>query len=649
MTEPAPDTVDLGFLGPFEASRGGLRIALSSRKAQVLLALLAVEPQGVSRDKVAALLWGAQSQSRARHNVRQSLSKIKASLGDLIRSEGEILKLDPARCITDVQEFRSWTVAENAVSLAKCLDLNRGGFLEGVSSHEPELDDWLRATRDRMERDTCAAIDRLVDLLLAGRQFEQAIARLTTRLEIEPACELAYRHLMRIYASTGRRSDALREYQSCRDALARELNASTSPETDALYREILDTEVSRPPSQSEQHRIDAIISSEDKPKVAVLPFENLSIDSTDYFVDGITEDIITALSRFHALHVIARGSSFVYKGQSMADDEVAEALGARYLVRGSMQKSGNRIRINVQLLDGPGGLNVWAQRYDRELTDLFEIQDEITATVASTLAGRVEARQLDRVRKVPEERLDAYDLLLRGKDHHHRFTPEDCAQCIDLFDHAIGKDPEYALAHAWLACGLGQAMVFELDDHESLLERSQAAAETGLALDETDSECHRVLAQVHLLHGDLARAMQHQERALFLNPNDDRSVCAMGEILTFLGQPDQGERWVRKSMTLNPYYPQRYLTHLARALLHQARYIEALDLIAQIGRPRRDDLAYAVVANLHAGSQMAIDTSVNQLRVTAPTFNAEEFLASQFYKRPEDRTLILEALKQADL
>jgi adenylate cyclase len=218
-----------------------------------------------------------------------------------------------------------------------------------------------------------------------------------------------------------------------------------------------------------------------------------------------------------------------------------------------------------------------------------------------------------------------------------------------MFGRAIKKDPTYAVAHAWLACGLGQAMVWGLDDHAKLVDRSQAAAERGLELDENDSECHRVLAQVFLTRGDLQRSLQHQERAFFLNPNDDRSVCSMGEILTFAGRPQEAEEWIRQSLRLNPYHPQRYWTHLARALLHLERFAEALGILDRIGRPRIDDLAYSVVASIRIGEPSDIERTFNALLIAFPDFDADSFVNGLPYERAQDKDLVQSALEAANL
>lgn len=640
--------LEIKVLGPFTMSGfDGAAVSMTMRKAQGLLAYLAVEEQA-SRDCIANLFWGDHREDRARHNVRQALSKIRGVCGHVIESRGDLLQLDSEYCSVDAVEFLQLAGDDERASLERCLELYTGDLLEGALPKESEFERWLLQARERLRQSACDVMDRYVRLLIADDEYEPAVTLLNRRLAMDPACEPAHRNLMTILARTGRRSEALRQYHTCVEALRRELGVEPAAETRALYDQL---------SGAGQHSAGenraaptAIPSPEsDTPRIAVLPFDNLSSDSDDYFVDGITEDIITALSRFHSLHVIARGSCFMYKGKTAPDEEIAEALGAKYLVRGSVWRSEDRVRLSVQLLDGPAGLTIWGDRFDLAMTDVFRVQDEITATVVSTLAGRVEASQIERARKASAQRLEAYDYLLRGKDHHHRFTADDCAVCIDMFGHAIEHDPDYAVAHAWLACGLGQAMVWDLDDHAALVDRAQAAAERGLELDENESECHRILAQVHLTRGNLSRALKHQERALFLNPNDDRSVCSMGEILAFCGRHEEAEQWVRKSMTLNPYHPQRYWTHLARPLMLLGRHAEALEVLEQIGRPRRDDLAYAVVAAVGVGEKAAIGRNVDALRVDYPAFDVSGFVASLPYQRQADRDLITAALTGAGL
>jgi TolB-like protein/two-component SAPR family response regulator len=641
-------TLKLRLLGPFSARwSDGESVGLTARKARALLAFLAVEPRGASRERVAALLWGDLSDQRARHNLRQTLSAIRSACGPVVATRGDRLELDTECCTADVIDFQRLAGATDREALSRCLALYAGDLLEDVSPREEDFESWLRGARERLRGRACDAMDRLVEQLVAGERFDDAVEALNRRLAMDPACEPAHRRLMEVYARTGRRTEALRQYEACVRALDRELGVEPDAGTEELADAIRCSDAAPAPARA-RPAVETPAQNGETPRVAVLPFEKVSPDTDDYFANGITEDIITALSRFHSLHVIARGSTFVYKGQDVPDREVAEALGARFLVRGSVQKVGERVRINVQLLDGPEGLNLWAHRFDRDMADVFVVQDEITSTIVATLAGRVESVEIARARKAPPKRLDAYDYLLRGKDLHHRFNPHDCAACIEMFARAIDRDGGYAVAHAWLACGLGQAMVFDLDDKAKLVDQAQAAAERGLELDENESECHRILAQVHLTRGNLARAIRHQERALFLNPNDDRSVCAMGELLAFAGRPEEAEQWVRKSMSLNPYHPQRYWTHLARALFHQGRYAETGDALDQIGRPRSDDLAYAVAASAMLQDGQATARNVEALRVAFPDFSAAEFVDNLPYARDEDLDLLRDALVRTE-
>jgi len=636
----------LNVLGPFEVQwTDGEPVGLTTKKAQALLAYLAVERvRPHTREHLATMLWADTGDERARHNLRQAMSKIRSSCDSVVKASDDCLAIDPASCAVDVIEFESLAKSDDPQELRQCLDLYRGDLLEGVTPREPVYEEWLLQARRRLRKQACLTASQLVAVLRGQDRTEEAIEVLNYMLGMDPAHESAHRDLMELLSQSGRRSDALRQFQECVEALERELGAEPSPETLDLFAKLKRSDSGAELPGSDKTRTTSAGRGTDHPTVAVLPFDNLSGEEDAYFVDGMAEDLITALSCFHSLVVIARGSSFAYRDRETTEQVIANELGAQYLVRGSVQRAGSRVRINVQLLDAEAGTNVWGHRYDRELNDIFVLQDEITSTLVSTLAGRVEAARLAHARKAPPERLDAYDLLLRGKDYHHRYTAEDCQLCMEMFEQAIERDPSYALAHAWLACGLGQAKVFNLDDPGKLNDLSQESAETGLGLDENDSECHRILAQINLEQSNIRRALWHQERSLFLNPNDDRSVCAMGEILAFAGRAEEAEQWVLKSMRLNPYHPPRYWTHLARALIHQQRYKEALDALDNVGKARLDDLAYRVAASVGLENTDAVVLHVTQLLDEYPDFTPTRFMKSQPYEMEAYRQALLELL-----
>ena len=639
-------TLRLQVLGPFDARwSDGESAELRNKKARALLAYLAVEHgRSHARERLAGMLWGETGDERARHNLRQSLSAIRRTCGPLIVSRGDLLELDQTRCRTDVIDFERLARAEKPDELLQCVDLYRGDLLEDLDPREPVYDEWLNLARARLRRIACQVVDDLVNALDAEGRHGEAIQALERRLSMDPCCEAAHRQLMELFARVGRRTDALRQYRSCVETLERELGAEPDTETKKLHASL---QRSRPTGTAGPPGPSAAPGEATRPKLAILPFDNLSAGADDYFVDGIVEDLTTALSCFHSLVVIARGSSFTYRGRDTPERQIADELGVQFLVRGSVRRAGQKVRVNIQLLDAFASSQLWGHRFDRDLEDLFVVQDEITSTVVSTLVGKVEAARLTHARGAPTRLLDAYDLYLRGKDHHHRYTAEDCRVCIDLINRAIERDPDFAVAYAWLACGLGQAMIFELDEQAGLVDRCQAAAERGLELDENESECHRVLAQVLLTRRNLTKSLWHQERALFLNPNDDRSVCAMGEILTFVGRHEEAEGWIGKSMQLNPYHSPRYWTHLGRSLIHLGRFEEALDAFEKVPRPRDDDLLYRVVASARSGDALALQRNLSALREAIPTFEPSAFAASLPYEREQDRQTVLDALLSA--
>ncbi len=643
--------IRFNVLGRFEAvGLDGAPVDLSAKKPQALLAYLGVEhSRPHTRDRLAGLLWSETGDERARHNLRQALSKIRGRCGEVVKSRGDALQIDLERCSLDVVDFERLSGSDDPDELRRGLELYRGELLEGVIPREPVYDEWLPVARARLRQIACKTCDRLATKLVEHDRLDEAIEALDHRLVMDPACEPAHRDLMELLARVGRRSDALRQYQACADALKRELGTEPGAETKNLRARICDADPECSPGMEPPAVREAPVLESDPPTVAVLPFDNMCGEEDAYFVDGIAEDIITALSRFNSLRVIARGSSFACGGKDTPEREIADKLGAQFLVRGSVQRAGKRVRIGVQLLDARAGVQVWGERFDREMEDVFVIQDEITSTITSTLAGRVEAARLAQARRAPAERLDAYDFLLRGKDHHHRYTAEDCKTCIDMFERSIERDPSYAVAHAWLACALGQAMGFKLDDLNKLLDDCQAAAERGLELDENESECHRILAQVFLQRGNFERAFKHQERALFLNPNDDRTVCAMGEILALGGKPEEAEGWVRKAMKLNPYHPLRYWMHVARPLFHLGQYEEALSALAHIALPRRDELAYRVACAVRLGDPEVLERHLAELRAANPNFDPQRFVDGLYYRRESDRKRVLDALKDAGL
>ena len=388
-----------------------------------------------------------------------------------------------------------------------------------------------------------------------------------------------------------------------------------------------------------------------KPSIAVLPLANMSGDpEQDFFADGLTEDIITELSRFHDLLVISRNSTFVYKGKAVKVQDVAREFGVDYVLEGSVRKAGGRVRVTVQLIDAETDRHIWAERYDRDLADIFAIQDEMTRAIVAILPGRVEAATHDRAKRKPTDNMAAYECVLAAKLLHHRSNRDDNAQALHLLDRALALDPDYAHAHAWKACVLGQTWVYNwCADRETTLLQLASELEITLALDDNDSDVHRILAALNLNRDDHDKAAYHQERALALNPNYDLVVVQQGELLTWLGQPDEGIDWIKKAMRLNPYHPERFWSHLGRACYCAEKYTEAAEAFSRITRPDHTQHAFLAATFAQMGNAAAASAHAAEVLKREPTFSVADHLATQHYKREADRSRYETGLLKAGL
>ena len=404
-----------------------------------------------------------------------------------------------------------------------------------------------------------------------------------------------------------------------------------------IFRVRLEPDPKNAPEGAKSAAVSTTVSK--KPSIAVLPLANMSGDpEQEYFADGLTEDIITELSRFHELLVISRNSTFVHKGKAVKVRDVAREFGVDYVLEGSVRKVGDRIRVTVQLIDAETDRHIWAERYDRKLEDIFAMQDEMTRAIVATLPGRVEAATHDRAKRKQTDNMAAYECVLAARVLHHRSIREDNAEAQRLLDRAIALDPNYAHAHAWKACVLGQTYVHEwCADRDATFRQVAAELETALALDDNDSDVHRILAALNLMREDHDKAAYHQERALALNPNYDLVVVQQGELLTWLGRPEEGIDWIKKAMRLNPYHPERFWSHLGRACYCAEKYAEAAEAFSRITRPDHTHHAFLAATFAQMGNAVAAAAHAVEVLKREPKFSVDVYMATQHYKREADR------------
>ena len=309
----------------------------------------------------------------------------------------------------------------------------------------------------------------------------------------------------------------------------------------------------------------------EKPSIAILPLTNMSEDpEQEYFADGLTEDVITGLSRFRSVNVIARNSTFMYKGKAVKIQDAGRELGAQYIAEGSVRRAGDRVRVTLQLIDARDGNHIWAQKYDRKLDDIFAVQDDIAQSILTALPEHIEAADLEKGKHKSTAQMAAYDYFLRGRELHHKFTQDDCREGIKCLEKAVELDPNFAQAWAWLGCTVGQAWIRGyLPDANSLWQRSVGAVSRGLELDDEDSECHRLMSEIYLIQQKFEQAEHHNQRGLSLNPNNPRLVVQRGYLLASTGRPEEGIEWINKVIQLDPMHPELYYANLGGDL--QAR------------------------------------------------------------------------------
>lgn len=390
----------------------------------------------------------------------------------------------------------------------------------------------------------------------------------------------------------------------------------------------------------------------DKPSIAVLPFDNMGEAGEDiYFADGIAEDIITELSRYPDLFVVARNSSFTYRGKAVRIADVARDLGVRYVLEGSVRRAGNRIRVNAQLIDAVSGNHLWAQRYDRNLEDLFAVQDELTRSIVAVLPERVQSAALDQASRKASSSLDAYDHLLQGKYYHHLETAEANREADIHFDQAIALDPRFASAYAWKACTIGQAVGREYrPPTPEALQQSIQLIEQAMSIDPNDTECHRIICRIALMQRQYAKSEHHLEFALTLNPNDPRLAVQRGINLTFLGEPEAAIPWIEQAIRLDPFSAHRYYLDMVRALFMAERPAEAIALLERNARSQWEHDLWLATCHAMMGNQSAAQEAGQRLIAQRPGFTITGYVDGRFkWKKPEDRGRLSDGLAQAGL
>jgi len=551
------------------------------RKVALLFAALALAgPRGMRREELCALFWQGRPEPQARSSLRQGLSALRRALA---RLDGE-LKLDSnaahVRLVgppdtLDLWQFDQLTGRGDPESLAVAADLYTGDVLAGTGG--PELfEQWAQPIR-RAYRETALHLAERLSELVTPDSSAAALAcgRLADRLLAQDgAAEEAHRALIRLYMRTGHPNRARRQFELCREALQRELGASPEEETAALLAGD-HVHVPHPATPPPAHEAPTRRTS-----IAILPFRNLSPDQAEaYFVDGIVEEVIAALSRVRGLMVIGRNSSFCFRETGRGLQQIAADLGVRYILVGSVRKAGSHVRVTAELIDGSNGADVWADQFDGNVADVFALQESLTEAIVGAILPSLRASEIERARRKRPDSLDAYDCVMRAMPTVWSNAQETTQEALDLLERAIAADPGYALAKslaAWVH--LQHVIYLRSADPQRDRDRALALAEQAAALDRDDPLVLTTLSAAHTLTGNLDRAATLIEEALRRDPNSAWAWQRSGWIFTYQGCSDVAIDHFERGLRISPFDPINFNSRVGIGTAHFAaeRYDRAV-------------------------------------------------------------------------
>ena len=647
--------LQLTLLGGFHARvAGGAPIAIANRKTRALLAYLSLPPgRPHSRQALVSLLWADRAEKQAQASLRQALVELNRALETAVSAylikDRDTLTLDPGLVQVDAAVFEDLAARTDIGALERAATLYAGDLLQGFDIRDPAYEEWLLFERQRF-RGLAGAVLRRLSELQTGHKGVATAERL---IALEPLQEEGYRTLMRLHAEAGELGLALRAYEACRQVLKRELNVAPSCETEALQQHIRTGRF-----RSVQPKPEVTVGAQgqspdapptDRPSVAVLPFANLSGDPEQrYFSDGITEDLITELSRFRSVTVIGRNSCFVYRDKPLDARQIGRELGAEYILEGSVRRAVERIRITAQLVEATTGREVWAERYDRELGDLFTVQDAVTQAIVATLPGRIEEAEARAAQRKRPENLNAYECYLRGLAQFHEFDFKESPPVREMFERAIALDPTLARAYAMLAA-MEMRHWWAYRSSQSL-DKAFMLAQKSVQLDPNDAFCQRSLGYVCLERHRLEDAAFHIRRALALNPNNSYTAICLAELLAYNGQPDEALSWVDKAFRLDPFAPQSYHSFTGMILFAAGDYTNAILSFGRITRGLSPwECLYVIACYGHLGQLEKAQPIIALYYSLNPGLSLVDHASREPFKNEADLNHLLDGLSKAGL
>jgi TolB-like protein/DNA-binding SARP family transcriptional activator/Flp pilus assembly protein TadD len=670
----------------------GVSRNLKRRKVAALLAYLAMAARPQSRDELAELLYPRLDRDRAYADLRQTLSYLKAALGEgaLEASSLSVAPLGGPGITVDVAEFRSRISRAGGTreleDLLAGVKLHRAAFLQGFFLRDsPAFEEWQSGLAEELLALNRSALARLHDLYVDRGSLDQAVECARSIVALDPLDELAQRRLLRTLAAAGRKREAVRHYETFQALLRRELAEEPEEETRALAAGIhsaVGGQAAGPKAARGRRKpfplawtlAAAALASflcalgyyayrqgyrlfpavrEPSPGgivVGVLPFGNLSEDpEQEYFCDGLTQDLTTALSSIPGLATAAPSTMFALKGKSRDGRLLGRELGLSHILEGSVRKAGNRIRVNVQLTETKRGHTLWAQKFDSELSGVFEIQDDIVRRVMTELDVRLVSGEQARLWRASTKNGEAYDLYLRAL--HAPINPEGFQLALSLENQALDLDPDFtsALWHQGLLLLMGPRFGFAGDPARAR-QRARLAFEKALRLDSGFADAHAAMGLVLFMEGRFAEAEREYELALSLGPHMESTHVVLATFFNWKKDYPKALQLVRRAKELSLFpVSQDYAWEIV-ILRNMGRLEEALAVSTQAEELFPESLD--IVVN-HANilrllkRQDELAPLIQRILELQPDFSAERWVAVAGGLNAEERARLAAEMRKA--
>ena len=564
----------LQLLGSFELqSSDGFSIRIASKKARVLLAYLAAKPgYSCSRLEIANLLWEFHDEQQALTNLRQILAVLNGILSeqspDWLERQENFLTLNPTLFRIDTDQTRN--VPDSIEDLSPVAELFIGEFLEGLSFHEPGLNDWLNSQRELCQNQQIEWRSRLLSKQIDIGIYDDACPNAEALVQLEPLEENYHRQLMVIYSRLGQRHRVLRQYQLCCQILESHELGEPQVETKELFQSLYHETQIKPVIEAVPTSGANDEHSEPIPAIAVLPFQELMARSEGVsLTHALTIEIVNELRRFHGFKVISALSSLSLKGQAYDMGTASSILGARYLVSGTVQQINHKVQIAVELVDAITGELIWADRFQRQFEDLFVLQVELARGIAGAIEPEAVGHAYLATVGKPIESMTAWDLVLRGD--HELFkqigTRWNSDQAQKFYQQAIEIDPNYAPSYSGLAYSLCLELKENIASDSKLVERKMLeTAQEAVNLDNSNPWCLVVLARAQQQLKEYESAIINYRNAVELCPSSSRAHFGLSFGLSSTGEYDEAVAAADRAIELSPRDPMGWSFHIVKSL-----------------------------------------------------------------------------------